>query len=726
MPANRRRRPAAAVSALSLAAALGVMATGTAHAATPGPTPVKRPVPVTRTVSYLGYKFQVPGSWQVVNLAAHPTTCVRFDQHALYLGTPGANQDCPATLVGHTEALLVQPEATTAAARGTVDQAVDQQYLAVGARVEVTGTYSKDKQLVRSILAKAGLPTNAPRQPKPAGSTSSHARSLVTSMAVGAGTANYTGQGFDACAAPSASTMSTWMSDSPYNAVGIYIGGGDRACTQPNLTASWVTQQAAAGWHFMPLYVGLQASEISSPTTDGTAAADDAVAQAQSLGFGAGTPLYYDIEAYSSGYQSNVLGFLDAWTRELHAKGYNSGVYSSASTGISDLVNSIGTGFTEPDVIFDANWNGVASTADSSYVPATDWSLHQRVHQYAGNVNATYGGDTIGIDQDYLDVSLKTGVAASAANTFYHAVRSSAGTWTAFNALGGANGATTFEGSQESIAAMPDGSSQVLGIGKDGNVYHEVRNTNGTWTGFQALTGADGATYFHGSDAAITGLPDGSSQVVAIGNDGNIWHRVRNANGTWTNFQTIPGLNGAASFPASKVAIAGMPDGSSQVLAYGADGNMYLDVRSAAGTWSGWSLIAGANGAADFEGSDLAIAAMPDGSSQLLAIGNDGDVWHEIRSAAGVFTGWGNLNGVGTAYMAASSIGITGMPDGTSQVVAVGNDGNAYTETRNTNGTWTGFTALAGPNGAAKFAADQVGIAGMPDGSSQVLATTGS
>jgi len=74
--------------------------------------------------------------------------------------------------------------------------------------------------------------------------------------------------------------------------------------------------------------------------------------------------------------------------------------------------------------------------------------------------------------------------------------------------------------------------------------------------------------------------------------------------------------------------------------------------------------------------------------------------------------------------MSATSIGITGLPNGTSQVVAVGSDNNLWQTTRNTNGTWTGWTAPTGINGASKFAATQVGIAGMPDGTSQVLATT--
>jgi Domain of unknown function (DUF1906) len=98
-----------------------------------------------------------------------------------------------------------------------------------------------------------------------------------------------------------------------------------------------------------------------------------------------------------------VLAFLGAWTAELHAKGYASGVYSSSSSGITDLVSQYGTDYTEPDVLFDALWNGAVDTDDPA-IPAADWADHQRVHQYAGNVSETYGGATVNIDRDYLDV----------------------------------------------------------------------------------------------------------------------------------------------------------------------------------------------------------------------------------------------------------------------------------------------------------------------------------
>ena len=62
-----------------------------------------------RTVAYHGLEFDVPGSWPVYDLDAAPSTCVRFDVNAVYLGHPGADMQCPAGIVGRADAVLVEP-----------------------------------------------------------------------------------------------------------------------------------------------------------------------------------------------------------------------------------------------------------------------------------------------------------------------------------------------------------------------------------------------------------------------------------------------------------------------------------------------------------------------------------------------------------------------------------------------------------------------------------------
>lgn len=312
----------------------------------------------TRTLHFKGETVQAPASWPVIRLAERPRTCVRLDRKAVYLGTPSAAQRCPAGAIGRRRAILLDPSAAARASR-----------------------------------AKAEASRVRPARISAAG--------------------EFTGLGFDACTAPSSRSMRAWE-DSPYRAIGVYIGGLNRACSQPNLTAGWVAKHVAAGWHLIPTYVGRQApgSSCSSCATlssgaaasQGAAAASDAVADARRIGIGPGSPIYYDMESYSRTRSATnaTLTFLAAWTARLHALGYDSGVYSSGASGIADLVSRLGTPYLQPDDIWIANWDG-RKTADDPYVPDDAWDDHQRIRQYRGGHDETWGGVTINIDNNYVE-----------------------------------------------------------------------------------------------------------------------------------------------------------------------------------------------------------------------------------------------------------------------------------------------------------------------------------
>jgi hypothetical protein len=76
----------------------------------------------TKDVSYRGVEFTVPADWPVYDLEADPSTCVRFDVHAVYLGHPSPDMQCPAVVVGRDDALLVEPlEGSAAAENGAAN-----------------------------------------------------------------------------------------------------------------------------------------------------------------------------------------------------------------------------------------------------------------------------------------------------------------------------------------------------------------------------------------------------------------------------------------------------------------------------------------------------------------------------------------------------------------------------------------------------------------------------
>jgi peptidoglycan hydrolase-like protein with peptidoglycan-binding domain len=427
---HRRLRTAAAL--LAALGGLGAsLLTGSAQAAED-----RAVAKDTRTVAYHGYRLDVPADWQVVDLAENPRACIRFDRPAVYLGTPGEENDCPAHLVGRTAGIVVEPitarsaaQVTAATARAQRGRATAPSAVSSGdairvavedAGVLVTAAHNPDTEdQVREVLATAGLTAGAERTELPRGAGQPAA--VAPLAAAGPQPGNYLGKGFDACTAPSTAAMNAWQASSPYSAVGVYISGSFRGCAQPNLTASWVTTQTANGWRLFPIDVGRQApctnyslkmsADPATAKSQGVSAAAAAVTAASNLGIPAGSAIYSDIEAYTStaSCKAAVLSYLSGWTERLHSSGYLSGFYSSAASGIKDAASEYGNpAYTRVDHLFYAWWNGAADTNTGTYVPSTYWSNHQRIHQYVGEVTETYGGYSINIDRDYLDVGTGT------------------------------------------------------------------------------------------------------------------------------------------------------------------------------------------------------------------------------------------------------------------------------------------------------------------------------
>jgi Domain of unknown function (DUF1906)/Putative peptidoglycan binding domain len=257
---------------------------------------------------------------------------------------------------------------------------------------------------------------------------------------------NYSGLGFDQCHAPEQWKMDAWLESSPFRAVGIYISGASRGCRdQPNLTPTWISTQLVQGWRLLPITLGPQAAcnpsfprygndpVISTKLSQsgvyqkafkqGTAEASTTVAAAQSLGIVPGSTLWYDLEGYdvtNAACRESSLSFLSAWTQQLHALGYVSGVYSSAGSGMKSLDDArvLRPGvFTMPDQIWIARWDGQANTS-TTYIREDGWRPGGRVKQFQGGHDETWGGVTINIDRSYLDLS--SGPTAPAAVSHCH------------------------------------------------------------------------------------------------------------------------------------------------------------------------------------------------------------------------------------------------------------------------------------------------------------------
>jgi hypothetical protein len=235
-------------------------------------------------------------------------------------------------------------------------------------------------------------------------------QSAPTPAPVGSRKAGVPLLGFDTCAMPSIRALKTWRND--YAAIGVYIGGVNNVCYD-GLSASWIRSAAALGWSLLPTYVGPQAPcygpgiTVITPAKaigEGDQAAEDAARDARELQLPARSPVYYDMEAYDAknpSCTSAVLTFLGAWTRELTAQGYLSGVYSSMDSGIADMQAARSAdlaGFTPPQAIWYAQWDDHAVLTDGP----RDWPLATRSKQYIGPRNVTVRGVTMNVDSDLV------------------------------------------------------------------------------------------------------------------------------------------------------------------------------------------------------------------------------------------------------------------------------------------------------------------------------------
>jgi hypothetical protein len=697
------------------------------------------------SVTFEHVVVRVPAAWPVFDLTRSPSVCPRLDRHAVYLGTPGPDPACPANAIGgKTEAIQLAPlnpsspdvhaatRRTTVGSNSTVawtnpDSAITHTIIDLlpAAGVEVSLSYGADQPLIRAIessirvTGRASAPAAIPQ--------------AVIPQAQKQGL--YKGAGFDTCAAPSTATMKHWLK-SPYRAVGIYIGGINRGCAQANLTAAWINAIQRQGWHYFAFYVGLQAGCVdafgdspiiaSQASQEGTAAADDAAQQARNLGIPAGTPLIYDMEAYGS-CNSEVVAFLSAWDSELHADGYRAGVYESFSN-IGALVAAQGQ-MVEPDVIHYADWDGVATT-NSSYMPAGMWADHQRLHQYRGGHNEAWGGSTLNIDNDQLDVYLggqassqpappsppypppnspplpfpfpplfrvAAGVnsngraewfAVGASGTLLHSYQNpaKASGWSGTRSVGDSPADLV---SNPAVAADQAGRLTVYAVDRTGAVVHawqQVGQPNGWHWGGAVGTGSPGPVT--GDPAAIRG-PDGTVTVFVTAKNGTVQVTSQQApddDAGWTAWTSAGG-----SCASSPVPYAG-PGGAVEVFCITTKGTLASSADSSAG-WQPWQQIGTFTGLTGVP-AVAAVAGADAGQTEVVAETTAGAL--DVAWQSGSGAGWQAVSGPPDTIRVRAAPAVVGWPGGALAVISeLGNGDIGYSVQQSAgSATWTNWMPL--------------------------------
>lgn len=223
-------------------------------------------------------------------------------------------------------------------------------------------------------------------------------------------------EGFDTCAAPSQSLMNTWWNSSPYYFIGIYAGGENIGCPQPNLTASWVTTNINLGWMMLFLWPGNESEcwtggagggpgpDPISPNTStaydqGETAANHAAAAADNLGFSSGT-IYYDLEPFggTSACIASAQSFINGWDYQMDQNTvYVGGLYgSSEGSYLADFAS-----IDNPPLSIDgADWDNNPDPSVMAGVPSGDWPGNERIKQFLGNYYRDWGGAGSGMEID--------------------------------------------------------------------------------------------------------------------------------------------------------------------------------------------------------------------------------------------------------------------------------------------------------------------------------------
>lgn len=267
---------------------------------------------------------------------------------------------------------------------------------------------------------------------------------------------------------------------------------------------------------------------------------------------------------------------------------------------------------------------------------------------------------------------------------------------------------------QAAITGLPNGSTQLVAVTPGGTLKHNIRYANGSWQGWNPVS-QPGLTV---RNASIAGLPNGSSQFVEVTSDDELLHDVRNANGSWQP-QGWGDPLGSSDNDIVQASITALPNGSTVILAVDDYGRLVYSLREADGYWAAVGQVIYESVWVD----SVSIAGMPNGSCQVVEVTSSGELLHNILTPSeyGVTwqpQGWNAPPDAGSGVVQAA---ITALPNGSSEIIATLTDHMVGIEVREADGNWPESQwgqVYQRPN--YSWASD-VSIAGLPNGSVQAI-----
>jgi hypothetical protein len=297
----------------------------------------------------------------------------------------------------------------------------------------------------------------------------------------------------------------------------------------------------------------------------------------------------------------------------------------------------------------------------------------------------------------------------------WHTIRHADGSWQiAYDSIDGAESNPVYAFSDAACAATAT-NVQVVAVGPAGQLYHTVRNANGSYQPSfgiveSVVSGAPGP--FKAACCAAAANDD--VHVVALALNGQLWHTVRHADGSWqSSFVAVPGAPG----PVSAVDAVHVDD-DLIVAVVGPDGWVYTTKRDDGnGWWDGAFILKQGQPNADGPYTDVAIARAGN-DAQIVTTSQGGVVYHAWFQENWWWPTWqGSWNAIAAqesndpAPFGAVSCSL--VDGGDLHVLAIGDGGQMFHTIRHPDGSWQswfGWVNGQESNGFATFSA--IGSAG--------------